>query len=145
MQTTRFLPGFSLVELMIALVIAGILGAIAYPSYRDHLIQAAIPEATSGLSLYATRLEEYYLDHRSYQGSSGNCALPVPDTGKFSFSCTPGSDGKSYLLTATGVSGDLAQFSYSLDQSGNERTTRLPSNWGVVPASCWIQKRRVSC
>ena len=85
MQTKRCLPGFTLVELMIVLVIASILGAIAYPSYRDHLTRAGIPEATGGLSLYAARLQEYYLDHRSYQGSEGRCALPAPDAGKFSF------------------------------------------------------------
>ena len=130
---------------MIVLVIASIVGAIAYPSYRDHMIRAAIPEATSGLSLYAARLEEYYLDHRSYADSEGTCALPAPVAGKFSFSCAPGSGGQSYLLTARGVSGDLAAFSYTLDQNGNERTTGLPSGWGTAPASCWIQKRQASC
>ena len=145
MQTTRILSGFTLVELMIALVIASVLGAIVYPSYRDHLIRAAIPEATGGLSLYAARLDEYYLDHRSYTDSSGACALPVPANGKFSFSCDPGSDGQSYLLTAEGVSGDLASFSYTLDQNGNERTTALPSGWGTVPVSCWVQKRQATC
>jgi type IV pilus assembly protein PilE len=145
MQTTRCLPGFTLVELMIVLVIASILGAILYPSYRDHLIRAALPEATGSLSLYAARLEEHYLDYRSYADSSGGCALPVQNAGKFSFSCRPGSDGQSYQLTATGVSGDLASFSYTLDQNGNERTTGLPSGWGTVPADCWIQKRQASC
>ena len=145
MQTKRCLPGFTLVELMIVLVIASILCAIAYPSYRDHLTRAGIPEATGGLSLYAARLQEYYLDHRSYQGSEGRCALPAPDAGKFSFSCKPGSDGQSYLLTATGVSGDFASFTYTLDQDGNERTTRLPSGWGTAPASCWVQKRQATC
>lgn len=145
MQTTRILSGFTLVELMIALVIASILGAIVYPSYRDHLIRAAIPEATGGLSLYAARLEEYYLDHRSYADSSGVCALPVPVAGKFSFVCTPASDGQSYLLTASGVSGDLAAFSYTLDQNGNEKTTALPSGWGTAPVSCWVRNRQASC
>lgn len=145
MQTTRFLSGFSLVELMIVLVIASILAAIAYPSYRDHMIRAAIPEATGGLSLYAARLEEYYLDHRSYANSAGACALPAPDAGKFTFTCAPNRDGQSYLITATGVSGDLSQFSYTLDQDGNERTARLPSGWGTAPASCWIQRRQASC
>ena len=145
MQTTRFFPGFSLVELMIALVIASILGAIVYPSYRDHLMRSAIPEATGGLSLYSARLEEYYLDHRSYADSSGACALSAPDTQRFSFRCVPGSGGQSYLLTASGVSGDLAAFSYTLDQSGNEQTIALPSGWGTAPANCWIQKRQASC
>jgi type IV pilus assembly protein PilE len=145
MQTTRFLAGFSLVELMIVLVIASVLGAIVYPSYRDHMMRAAIPEATGGLSLYAARLDEYYLDQRSFSNPADQCALPAPATGRFRFSCTTGNGGQSYLLTATGASGDLASFSFTLDQNGNERTTALPPAWGDVPADCWIQRRRAAC
>jgi type IV pilus assembly protein PilE len=141
----RFSSGFSLVELMIVLVIASILGAIVYPVYRDHMIRAAIPEATGGLSLYATQLDEYYLDQRTFKNAQNQCALPAPATGKFRFSCTTGNGGQSYLLTATGASGDLTSFSYTLDQNGNERTTELPSAWGEVPANCWVHKRQASC
>ena len=146
MQTTRFLAGFSLVELMIVLVIASVLGAIVYPSYRDHMMRAAIPEATGGLSLYAARLDEYYLDQRTFKKDQAEeCALPAPPAGRFEFSCKVGSSGQSYLLTAKGVSGDLASFSYTLDQDGNEKTTALPAAWGKIPVNCWIQKRQASC
>ena len=145
MPTTRFPAGFTLVELMIVLVIASVLGAIVYPAYRDHLIRAAIPEATGGLSLYAARLDEYFLDQRTFRDAAGACALSAPANGRFRFSCSAGSDGQSYLLSATGVSGDLASFTYTLDQDGNERTTALPSGWGTAPAACWIQNRRAAC
>ncbi len=145
MQTPRYLPGFTLVELMIVLVIASVLGAMIYPSYRDHVIRAAITEATSGLSLYAARLDEYYLDQRSFKNAQNKCALDAPPAGQFSFSCSTGGDGQTFMLTATGVSGDLASFSYTLDQSGNERTIALPLSWGRVPATCWIQKRQATC
>lgn len=145
MLKTRFLSGFTLVELMIVLAIASVLATLIYPSYRDHLIRGAIPEAISGLSLYAARLEEYYLDHRTYESTAGRCAPIGPDAGRFSFNCEPRSNGQAYLLTATGVSGDLAEFTFTLDQNGNERTIALPTTWGSVPANCWIQKRQASC
>lgn len=139
------LQAYTLVELMIVLVIAGILGAVAYPSYRDHLIRGAIPQATGGLALYAMRMEEYYQDNRSYTDSNKACGATAPVTEKFSFSCKPDSTGQSYVLTATGAENDLAAFSYTLDHNGNENTIALPKDWGTVPVNCWIQKKSSSC
>ncbi len=62
----RPIAAFSLIELMIALAIAAIIAVSAVPSYRDHMLRAQIPEATSGLLLTAMRLEQHYQDHRSY-------------------------------------------------------------------------------
>lgn len=137
--------GYSLVELMIVLVVASVLAAIAYPSYRSHLMQGAIPQATGGLALYAMRMEEYYQDHRSYRDANKACGAAAPATEKFSFSCAVDSTGQTYLLTATGAGTDLSAFKYTLDELGNEKTTALPEGWGTVPANCWIQKRNGSC
>ncbi len=145
MRRARFLPGFTLVELMIVLVIAGVLATLVYPSYRDHLIRGALPEAIGGLSQYAARLEEYYLDHRTYAGADDECALSLPTAGRFSFSCVPANSGQTYLLTATGVSGDLALFSFTLDENGNERTTALPPRWGTAPFDCWVLRSPATC
>ena len=141
----RTFQGYSLVELMIVLVIASILAAIAYPSYRDHLIEAAIPQATGGLAVYAMRMEEYYQDNRRYTGSNKACGVTAPATEKFSFSCKADSTGLGYVLTATGTTGDLTAFSYTLDQNGNEKTIALPRDWGKVPIDCWIKKKSSSC
>lgn len=141
MPESRIQSGFSLVELMIVLVIASILAAIVYPSYRDYLIRSALPEATGGLASYAMRMDEYYQDHLSYVGSDDACGIAPPSASKFLFSCTPASNGKAYVLAATGAAGDLAEFSYTLDQQGNQITTSLPAGWGTAPANCWVQRR----
>ena len=41
--------GFSLIELMIAIVIVGIITAVAIPSYRDYVTRSRVPEATAAL------------------------------------------------------------------------------------------------
>ncbi len=137
--------GFSLIELMIALAIAAIIGAIAVPSYRDHLQRSNLSEASSGLLLSAMRLEQYYQDNRSYLSSSG-CGVSLPAGRHFSFSCLPAADGQSFVLNATGVAQDVMQgFTFTLDQLGNARTTALPDGWGTAPLECWITKRGGTC
>ena len=56
--------GFTLIELMIVVVIAGILAAIALPSYWQYIQRSKIIEATTGLSNWRTRMEQYFLDNR---------------------------------------------------------------------------------
>jgi type IV pilus assembly protein PilE len=138
------IAGFSLIELMVALVIASILAAFAMPAYRDHMIRSAIPQATSGLSLFAMRLEEYYQDHHTYANGE-NCGASAPVSEHFKFSCSTASSGESYVLTAVGNSGDLTAVSYTLNQAGVARTTALPEGWGTVPVNCWITRRNGAC
>lgn len=144
---SRSTGAFSLIELMVALAIVAIIAVFTVPSYRDHVLRSRIPEATSGLLLTGMRLEQHYQDHRSYAnaGSSG-CGVALPPAGQFSFNCSVPADGQSFLLTATGR-GDssMASFGYTLDHRGTQRTTALPTEWGTVPADCWIEKRQASC
>lgn len=138
--------GFSLVELMVALVIIAILAAVAVPAYRDHLMRSNVPEATSGLLLTAMRLEQYYQDNRSYLNGEA-CGVSLPPAGRFGFQCTSPADGQSYLLTAAGVRDDLMQdFSYTLDHLGRSQTTGLPTGWAAkLPLDCWVIRRGGTC
>lgn len=58
--------GFTLIELMIAVVVVGILGAIAVPAYRDHLRKAHRASAQAYLMDLAQRQQQYFIDSRSY-------------------------------------------------------------------------------
>lgn len=144
MPSSRKITGFSLIELMIALVIASLLAAVALPAYRDHMIRSAIPQATSGLSLFAMRMEEYYQDHHTYANDK-TCGAATPVSEHFNFTCSVASSGQSYLLTAVGNGGDLTAVSYTLNQAGTATTIALPTGWGTVPVNCWITKRNGAC
>ncbi len=142
----RCAAGFNLIELMIALAIAAIIAVFTVPSYRDHVLRSRIPEATSGLLLTGMRLEQHYQDHRSYANAASNCGVALPEAGQFTFSCAVPADGQTFLLTAAGRGdGSMASFGYTLDHRGAQRTTALPSEWGTVPADCWIEKRQAAC
>ncbi len=58
--------GFTLLEVMIALVIVAILAAIAYPSYRDSVTRTRRAEGKAALLDLANRMERYFIDRNTY-------------------------------------------------------------------------------
>lgn len=59
--------GFSLIELLIVMVIAGILFGIAYPGYRDYITRARRSDGQVALLDLASRMEHYYSETNTYQ------------------------------------------------------------------------------
>lgn len=70
--------GFTLVELMIAVAVIGILAAIAYPSYQDQVRKGRRASAQSHLMDIAQREQQYLLDARSYANSVAALSLTTP-------------------------------------------------------------------
>lgn len=128
--------GFTLMEIMVAVVIVAILSAIALPSYRDYVIRGKIPEATSALLLKRTQMEQFYLDRRTYENASA-CAADTTSSSEFDFSCT--ADAESYTLTATGKA-SMSGFEFTLDQANTKKTTAVPAGW-TTSNSCWVRNK----
>lgn len=62
--------GFTLIELMIAVLIVGILASIAYPSYRDHVVKARRADGKTALMDLASRMEQFYSENHTYAGAT---------------------------------------------------------------------------
>jgi len=58
--------GFTLIEVMIAVAIVGILIAIALPSYRNYVIRGKLVAGTNALANMRAQMEQYYQDNRTY-------------------------------------------------------------------------------
>lgn len=144
--------GFTLIEVMIVVAIVAILAAVAYPSYTDYVRRGQLPEASTYLSDYRVKLEQYYQDHRSY-GEAGDTACaneaPAPAWGNFApngaqfftFTCalTSATDNQGYTLTATGSSGRAVGHTYTLNQNNIKSTSKF-KNADVTNKACWLMK-----
>jgi type IV pilus assembly protein PilE len=70
--------GFTLIELMIAVAIMGVLVAIAYPSYTNYLIKGNRAAAKAYLMDVAQKQQGFLLDNRAYANSVGDLNVPEP-------------------------------------------------------------------
>lgn len=61
---------FTLIELMIVVAIIGILSAIAYPSYQEHIKTTKESEAKAALVSFASAMSQYYFDGMTYVGAT---------------------------------------------------------------------------
>lgn len=133
--------GFSLIELMIAVAIIGILSAVAIPAYQEYVKQGKTQEATSFLSNLRVQMEQYYQDNRTYVGSTA-CSPGAGTTKYFTFSCTAGPSLTAYTIAATGIAAQgMTGYSYTIDQD-NAKTSVVPGGSG---ATCWIASKDESC
>jgi type IV pilus assembly protein PilE len=109
--------GFSLIELMIVVAIAGILAAIAYPSYQENIASSRRADAQANLFELAQFMERTYTVNSSYpvvtSDAESQAALPFTespkDGGNKYYDLTLRSTASTYTLTANpkgGMAGD---------------------------------------
>jgi type IV pilus assembly protein PilE len=58
--------GFSLIELMIAVAVAGIIAAVAYPSYVSYVVRGKRTECRAALLQTMQQQERYYTQQNTY-------------------------------------------------------------------------------
>jgi len=140
--------GFTLIELVIAVAIIGILAAVAYPAYTDYVQRSKISEAIAQLSDMRIKLEQYFLDNRTYVGAcaAGTVApLPAaPAVKYFTYTC-PTLTASTYTVQAAGNAAQgMNGFTYTIDQGNNKATTAVPTGW-TASANCWTLRKDGSC
>lgn len=66
MTKTEKIRGFTIIELMVTVGIISILAALAYPSYRTHVITSKLTEAINAATDCKLAVETFYFKHRRY-------------------------------------------------------------------------------
>ncbi|TDB01736.1 type IV pilin protein [Halomonas marinisediminis] len=79
--TARHSDGFSLIELMIAVAVIGILASIAYPSYTGYVERARVSDGQAMVMDIASRLERCYTATYDYKkkNSAGDSCVDFSD------------------------------------------------------------------
>ena len=127
--------GFTLLELLIAMAIIGILIAIGMPQYTEYLNKGKLSEGQSMLSELQLRQEQYYQDNRIYL----NGMTPRQTSTIFStVSCVTANTNQTYTCTVTAPS---LSVSYTVTESGAKTTTKPDGS----TASCWLKSISGSC
>lgn len=124
--------GFTLIELLIVMVIVGILGAIAFPSYRAWVLKSHRSDAMATLSTDQAILERCYAQTFSYNGACASLpAFPQTSPQGFYTITLTNRTATTYTFTAT-ATGTQAQdttcATMSLDQANQKTATQ---------AACW--------
>lgn len=129
--------GMTLIELLIAVVIVGIIAAIAYPSYNNHSITAHRTVALSDISRIQLELETTYNGGYDWSGiiSGGSCTICDSDADRFSFDIVS-SASFAYKIEASALS-TLGQDNDSCFASDQEKKITLTSTNIESPSACW--------
>lgn len=132
--------GVTLLELMMVVVVIGVLGAIAIPSYRSYSMRAHRTDAKNALLSLATSQERYYLKHRTYGTLAQLAAEGYPTTSEYGMYtlAVPVSNATTFTATAVPTPGggtngvdmtkDTQCTSFSIDARG-VRSASSPNCW----------------
>lgn len=107
---------------MIAVVIVGILAAVALPSYQNYVVKGNRAAAQAFMMDVENRQKQYLLDARSYAADIATLSMTAPaDVSNFyTLSITTSSAPPAFTITATPVAGTRqeADGALTLDSSG---------------------------
>lgn len=142
--------GFSLIELLVALTVFGILSAIAWPGYAGIVHRAQRNDARLALLRLQHLQERHYATHLRYAGALGTTAdadtlvaSDRSDAGLYRLTVSASEDGQRYTATAaaspTGRQRrDNECQRLSIDQTGARRSADASGNWAEAdPLRCW--------
>ena len=145
-HTASMVAGFTLIEALITVAVIAILAAVALPNYIEYVTRSKLVEAKTNLSDMRTRLEQYFLDNRTYPDACLAYAAGAAPAGKIylpasikNFAVTCALAPTTYTVSAAGLG-----FTFTVDQTNAHKTTGVPSGW-TTSTVCWVSRKNGAC
>ncbi|MCC5452655.1 prepilin-type N-terminal cleavage/methylation domain-containing protein [Rheinheimera sp. UJ51] len=128
--------GVTLIEMLIVVLLIGILGAIAYPAYQQHVLRSYRAEAVKTLLILANRQEQRLADYGAYTADLAQLgfAQSLSESGRYRITVelTAGQFAYQLRVTAEGPqTQDRDCLRFSLNHLGQRNHTL------TEPLSCW--------
>jgi len=148
-SASRTSGGFTLIELMLALVVLAILAMVAIPSYQDSIRKGRRGDAIAGLNRLQLAQERFRSNNPTYASAVASMAGMVADSPEGHYTASvDSSSATAYQMTATAKAGSpqfgdtrCRSFTVTMDagtighNSANAAGTADPSNTN----RCWPQ------
>lgn len=140
--------GFSLIELLVVVAIAGIIAAFAYPSYLDQVRATKRSDCSGALVSLGSAMERFYTVNSTYQGAAAGGAntgapavfsaqCPV-DGGAQTYNLTiQAANPSTYSLRATPVGDQVNDKCGTLTLTNTGLKGVVGADAGVIWQQCW--------
>jgi type IV pilus assembly protein PilE len=140
--------GFTITEVLTALVVAAVLAAIAIPAWRTHLLRVRRAEARDALTSLQAAQDRFFGRNARY-ATAAQLAAPAPDGlglaastpgGWYAITLATSADGLGYLATAravprAGQDDDQRCAAFTIDHVGQMGATDAAGR--ERSADCW--------
>jgi type IV pilus assembly protein PilE len=141
----RSTKGFTLLETMIVVAVVAVLAALALPSYATYVSRSRILDAVTRLADARARMDDYYLDQRTYTDDTGQCGVAAATAATDYLTVRCEATSTTFLVTASGMaSKGMGAFVYTIDHAGRKTTVSVPTGWSRVD-DCWTIRQDGLC
>lgn len=123
--------GFTLIELMVAVVVVAVLAVVSLPSYAEFVRRGTRADAQAFLMEVALRQQQRLVERRAYAGSLDDLGMAAPKSlaGKYALTMTvPAAVPPTFTISAA------PQGAQASEGCG---TLSLTSSGQRSPAHCW--------
>ena len=133
--------GFTLTEILIVVAIIGVISAIAFPSYSDHVRKTRRADAWGAIMGLANALERFRANRGTYAGAAVPAIYPdkspIDGSERYYTLSLSNLAGNTYTITATpeGIQKKDSCGRLLLDQSGTR--TAPDAAAGMNDSKCW--------